>query len=168
MKTATGFWLWLLRYVGHAAVTLPWKTIYCLPGRENDAALLKHEIRATNNITSYYSDGRLKDILGPIKNALSKVGNLNGVIYKNNDIAATHGYTTQEEQVGVIAQDVQRVLPQVVVPAPFDIGKREDGTEYSLSGEDYMTVRYEKLVPLLIEAIKELTMKVNRLETLVD
>ena len=43
MKTATCFWLWLLRYVGHAAVTLPWKTIYCLPGRENDAALLKHE-----------------------------------------------------------------------------------------------------------------------------
>ena len=35
--------LWLLRYVGHAAVTLPWKTIYCLPGREFDDALFAHE-----------------------------------------------------------------------------------------------------------------------------
>ena len=43
MKTAYGFWLWLLRYVGHAAVTLPWGTVYCFPGREFDDALFAHE-----------------------------------------------------------------------------------------------------------------------------
>jgi hypothetical protein len=80
---------------------------------------------------------------------------LNGVTYYSNYIAASFGYLDKSEQVGVIAQDVQTVLPHAVKPAPFDIGKREDGTEYSISGQDYMTVQYEKLVPLLIEAVKE-------------
>ena len=42
MKTATGFWLMLLRYVGHWAVTTPW-CIYCVPEQINNAQLLKHE-----------------------------------------------------------------------------------------------------------------------------
>ena len=123
------------------------------------------EIRATNNVTAYYSDARLKNVSGNISNALSKVCSLNGVLYTNNDLAGTFGYTTQEEQVGVLAQEVAAVLPQVVVAAPFDIGQNDDGTEYSISGQDYKTVRYEKLVPLLIEAIKELNAKIAVLES---
>ena len=61
----------------------------------------------------------------------------------------------KKEQVGVIAQEVEKVLPQIVVPAPFDIAQDADGNEYSKSGENYKTVQYDKLVPLLIEAIKE-------------
>jgi hypothetical protein len=114
------------------------------------------EIRATNNITAYYSDKRLKNVIGNIDNALNKVCSLNGVIYTSNELAATFGYISQEEQVGVLAQEVAAVQPQVVTAAPFDIGQNEDGTEFSLSGEHYQTVRYERLVPLLIEAIKEL------------
>ena len=122
------------------------------------------EIRATNNVTAYYSDERLKEILGTITNALEKIEFLSGVIYKNNERAKQYGYTNDEEQVGVIAQQVEQVLPQVVKSAPFDIGMNSDGTEYSLSGENYKTVQYEKLIPLIIEAIKELSARVKELE----
>ena len=113
------------------------------------------EIRATNNITAYFSDERLKENIRPIPSALSKLLALRGVTYNSNELAEQYGYTDKKEQVGVIAQDVEAVLPQIVVPAPFDIAQDEDGNEYSKSGENYKTVQYDKLVPLLIEAIKE-------------
>ena len=122
------------------------------------------EIRATNNITAYYSDKRLKENITLIPNALEKVLSISGVTFTANDLAETFGYTDRSVQVGVIAQEIESVLPQIVVPAPFDIGKNEDGTEYSISGENYKTVQYEKLVPLLIEAIKELSDEVNKLK----
>jgi hypothetical protein len=124
------------------------------------------EIRATNNITAYFSDQRLKTSITTISNALSKVSKISGVTFQSNEIASKYGYTDQKIQVGVLAQEVKEVLPQVVVPAPFDIGKKDDGTEYSISGENYMTVQYEKLVPLLIEAIKELKAEVDELKKL--
>jgi hypothetical protein len=88
---------------------------------------------------------------------------LHGVTYNANDVAASFGYTNKETQVGLLAQDVKAVLPEVVVPAPFDIAVR-DGKEVSKSGEDYMTVKYEKIVALLVEAVKELNDKVESLE----
>ena len=121
------------------------------------------EIRATNNITAYYSDKRLKNIKGNIDNALDKVMSLNGVYYENNEVAEKYGYINKEQQVGVLAQEVEQVLPEIVKAAPFDIGQNEDGTEYSLSGHHYKTVQYEKLVPLLLEAIKELKHEVDEL-----
>ena len=122
------------------------------------------ELRATNNITAYYSDKRLKTVSGNIQNAIEKIMTLNGVYYINNEVAAKYGYINKEQQVGVLAQEVQQILPEIVKPAPFDIGQNEDGTEYSLSGENYKTVQYEKLVPLLIEAIKELNQKIIKIE----
>jgi hypothetical protein len=113
------------------------------------------EIRAINNITAYFSDERLKENIRPISSALSKLLSLRGVTYNSNELAEQYGYTDKKEQVGVIAQDVETVLPQIVVPAPFDIAQDEDGNEYSKSGENYKTVQYDKLIPLLIEAIKE-------------
>jgi hypothetical protein len=121
------------------------------------------EIRATNQITSYYSDERLKEDIVEITDALEKVMQLRGVTYKPNSIAESLGYKKQNE-VGVIAQDVEKVLPEAVKPAPFDIMLFEN-TEISKSGENYKTVQYEKLVPLLIEAIKELNDKVKMLES---
>ena len=121
------------------------------------------EIRATNNITAYYSDKRLKNIKGNIDNALDKVMTLNGVYYENNEVAEKYGYINKEQQVGVLAQEVEQVLPEIVKAAPFDIGQNEDGTEYSLSGHHYKTVQYEKLVPLLLEAIKELKHELDEL-----
>jgi hypothetical protein len=118
------------------------------------------EIRATNAITSFYSDRRLKTDIVPITNALTKVTQLSGVTYTQNELAETFGYTDYSQQVGVLAQEVQQVQPEAVKPAPFDIAS--DGS--SISGEHYLTVQYEKLIPLLIEAIKELTEQVNILK----
>jgi hypothetical protein len=64
--------------------------------------------------------------------------------------------------VGVIAQEIKEVLPEAVKFAPFD-REMKDGKEVSKSGEEYLTVQYEKLVPLLIEAIKELQERVKKL-----
>jgi len=118
------------------------------------------EIRATNNITAYYSDRRLKKDIEKISNALSKLEKINGVFYTQNELAETFGYNDYSQQVGVIAQEIQEVLPEAVAFAPFD----RDENDNSKSGENYLTVRYEKIVPLLIEAIKELLNRVEKLE----
>jgi hypothetical protein len=106
------------------------------------------EIRATNNVTAYYSDERLKTKLGNIPNALEKVNTLDGFYYQANEIAQSLGYEVKQE-VGVSAQQVQAIMPEVVAPAPID--------------DKYLTVRYERLVPLLVEAIKELSAEVKEL-----
>ncbi len=121
------------------------------------------EIRATNNITAYYSDKRLKNILGLISSPLEKIKKLSGIVYKNNDVAKSFGYEDEYEQVGVIAQEVEKVLPQIVKLAPFDT-KYDNGKEVSISGENYKTVQYEKLIPLLIEAIKEQQEQIDELK----
>jgi hypothetical protein len=122
------------------------------------------EIRATNQITAYYSDERLKENIEEISDALSKVMQLKGVTYNSNSIAESFGYTNKEKQVGVLAGDVQKVLPEAVKPAPFDLIRIDENTEISRSGENYKTVQYEKLVPLLIQAIKELNEEVIKLK----
>ena len=108
------------------------------------------EIRATNNITAYYSDERLKTKIGNIENALDKVKQIETMVYHANETAVELGYDASIIEVGVTAQSVQRVMPQTVAPAPID--------------ENYLTVRYERLVPLLIEAIKELEAQVAELK----
>lgn len=104
------------------------------------------EIRATNNITAYYSDMRLKNKLYNIPDPLARVMRLSGFFFEPNELAQSLGYELKQE-VGVSAQEVEAVLPEAVAPAPIDA--------------QYLTVRYEKLVPLLIEAIKELKREVD-------
>jgi hypothetical protein len=108
------------------------------------------EIRATNNITAYYSDERLKTKIGNIENALDKVCQIETMLYHANETAVALGYDASIQEVGVTAQSVQKVQPEIVVPAPID--------------DKYLTVRYERLVPLLIEAIKELEAQVAELK----
>ena len=108
------------------------------------------EIRATNNITAFYSDERLKDFEGPIDNALDKVKALGGYYFRENEVAKSLGYSNNERQVGLSAQEVQAVLPEVVTEAPID--------------KKYLTVWYEKLIPLLVEAIKELKVEIDELK----
>jgi hypothetical protein len=107
------------------------------------------DIAATNNIIGYYSDDRLKTRLGVIENAVDKVSQLTGFYYEANQTAQDLGYTVKRE-VGISAQDVQKVLPEVVMPAPID--------------SRYLTVDYDRIVPLLIEAIKELKAEINQLK----
>jgi hypothetical protein len=92
-------------------------------------------INATGDVTAYYSsDSRLKTNVKNIDNALEKVSQINGVTFDWIDPER------KGTEAGVIAQEIQAVLPEVVT-------ERDDG---------YLAVRYEKLVPLLIEAIKDL------------
>jgi Chaperone of endosialidase len=118
-------------------------------------------ITATGDITAFYSDQRLKTNIVEISNALDKVKAISGITYNSNELAASLGIGDDREHVGVIAQQVQEVLPQVVVPAPFDIDPILLGSK---SGENYLTVQYDKLVPLLIQAIKELSAEVEALK----
>jgi hypothetical protein len=112
------------------------------------------EIRATNNVTAYYSsDIRLKSNINDISNALDKVNHIGGKTFDWSDnYIAEHGgedgYFVQKSDFGVIAQDVQEVFPQAV-------RTREDGT---------LAVDYAKLSALAFAAIKELSEKVKILE----
>jgi len=117
-------------------------------------------ILATNDIVAFYSDQRLKTDITPITNALEKVNKINGVTYYTNDIADKLGIGDNREHVGVIAQEIQSVLPQVIHSAPFDL----DENGISKSGENYLTVQYDKIIPLLIQAIKELSAEVEALK----
>jgi hypothetical protein len=118
------------------------------------------EIRATNEITAYYSDRRLKENVEIIDNALVKVLSLNGITYTPNELAESFGYDRTKKLVGVFADEIEAVLPEAVRPAPFDTD--EGGN--SKSGENYRTVQYEKIVPLLIEAIKEQQKSIENLQ----
>lgn len=117
------------------------------------------EIRAANNIIAYYSDRRLKTDIVQIHDALNKIKSISGVYFRNNDTASKFGFNDRSVQVGVIAQEVQNVMPQIIKPAPFD---SDDGVT-SRSGEKYLTVQYDRLIPLLIQAIKELDKKIDDL-----
>ena len=108
-------------------------------------------IRCVGDIVAYYSDDRLKNKIGNLEDALSKVNSLNGFTYTPNEAALALGVDQDEVRVGVSAQEVQAVLPEAVKDAPVE------------NTEGYLTVQYEKVVPLLIEAIKELSAKVEEL-----
>jgi hypothetical protein len=116
----------------------------------------------TSEVTAYYSDIRLKTKVGSLNNAVEKVKAIETFKYVNNELANSLGFTDELVHVGVSAQSVEAVLPEVVRHAPFDI-KVVDGEETSESGEWYKTVQYDKLVPLLIEAIKEQQSTIDQL-----
>jgi len=108
-------------------------------------------IRCVGDIVAYYSDDRLKNKIGNLEGALDKVNSLNGFTYTPNEKALALGVDQDEVRVGVSAQEVQAVLPEAVKDAPVE------------NTEGYLTVQYEKIVPLLIESIKELSAKVEEL-----
>ena len=118
-------------------------------------------LRSDGEITSYYSDERLKDIISVITNPLDKIDSISGVYFTTNDLGIQLTKDdNRSRKVGVIAQELQMVLPEVVTYAPFD----RDINNRSISGDDYLTVHYEKIVPLLIEGIKELRKELNVLK----
>jgi len=112
------------------------------------------EIRATNNITAFYSsDSRLKENVQPISNALNIVDAVGGKLFDwTDDYIASKGgedgYFTQKADFGVIAQDLKAVFPLAV-------RTREDGT---------LAVDYPKLVAIAFAAISELRMEIDKLK----
>lgn len=103
--------------------------------------------RAGGDITAFFtSDENLKTNIKTIDNALNKVISLDGITFNWNNLAVDKDQTVRE--AGLKAQQVHKVLPEVVATRP-------DG---------FMAVNYEKLVPLLVEAIKELKAEIDQLK----
>ena len=73
------------------------------------------------------------------------------------------GFDDDTQQIVVSAQSVEKVVPEVTNLAPFDWEIR-DNQITSRTGENFLTVDYSKLVPLLIESIKELDAKLEKLQ----
>jgi hypothetical protein len=122
------------------------------------------DIVATQNITSYYSDERLKTKIAGISDPLKIIDGLNGFYYIPNELARINGITNTDKEIGLSAQDVQKVLPEIVKIAPFDLATDAEGNKISKSGEKYLTMSYERLAPVFVEAIKELAIKNATLE----
>ena len=115
-----------------------------LGNANTDVTTVNGELRVTQDIIAFSgSDQRLKDNITPIENSLKKVLSISGNTYTWNEKSTRKG-----NDVGVIAQEVLEVLPEAVIT-------RDNG---------YLAVDYQKLVPLLIESIKELNSKVEELE----
>jgi hypothetical protein len=131
-----------------------------------DNLQVQGSMSATTDITAYFSDGRLKENLQPLKNAISKITTLTGYTYNTNALGKKllNNENINDSKVGLIAQDLQKVLPEAVKLAPFD----NDGKDNSKSGENYLTIQYEKVVPLLIEAIKEQQTQIEELKTIIN
>ena len=109
------------------------------------AALINGAITATGDITAFFSsDERLKDNITPIEGALDKINQIGGYGFDWNDNSEHSGH-----DVGVIAQEIEKVLPEVVVD-------RDTG---------YKAVRYDKIVALLIQAVKEQQLQIDELKS---
>ena len=117
-------------------------------GSPAEALHVVGDIVATGDITAFYSsDRRLKENIKNIPDAVEKVQQINGVSYSWKD-KEIDGYFKREKEIGVIAQDVEEVLPEIVAT-------RDDG---------YKAVRYDRLVALLIEAVKEQQEQIDELK----
>lgn len=151
---------------GHGAVTSDWATYFTMNnnnsrgwifrrvGSGNAASISGGGTASFNgDVIAYYSDMRLKTKLGDIKDPIGKIQALNGFYYEPNEVAESYGYE-KETRVGLSAQEVEAVLPEIVTDAPI--------------GDGYKTVDYAKLVPVLVEAIKDQQKQIDELKSLIN
>jgi hypothetical protein len=117
-------------------------------------ATITGALTAGGNITAFSSsDERLKENVANISNPLEKLALLNGVTFDWKDSyiesqGGLDGMFVRKNDVGIIAQDLEKVLPQLVA-------ERDDG---------YKAIKYDRIVALLIEAVKELKAEVDSLK----
>jgi hypothetical protein len=123
-------------------------------GQTTATSTASGEIRATNEITAYASsDRRLKDNVRLIEDPITLVNQIRGVYFDwtdeyLNSRGGEDGFFVRKSDIGVIAQEIQEILPQIVA-------ERDNG---------YLAVKYEKIVPLLVEAIKVLAADIEELK----
>lgn len=122
------------------------------------------QIIATDKITSFYSDERLKTDIELIPEPLNIIEQLNGFYYKANELAESFGIETNKKEIGLSAQEVNKVLPELVDLAPFDTIRDENDNIVSKSGENYLTISYERLMPVIVESIKQLNNEIKLLK----
>jgi hypothetical protein len=111
------------------------------------------EVRASGNVTAFFtSDKALKENIRPIDDALNKIEQINGVQYDwTDDYIKSHGgedgYFIRKNDVGLIAQEVEKVLPEIVAE----------------NGDGHKAIKYERVIALCVEAIKELKREIEKL-----
>jgi hypothetical protein len=156
---ANSYWI---DFVGNANEMFRWYNTTTLSMKIDGS----NNLTVAGDITAYSSDRRLKNNIKNIESGLQKVLSLNGVTFDWDQKAIDLGFTPTHRynDSGVIAQEVEAVLPQAIRKAPFD----DDGVGNSKSGENYLTVQYEKLVPLFIEAIKEQQGQIEELKRQIE
>ena len=126
------------------------------------ATLNGAELNVAGDVVANTSDKRLKTNIINIDSPLEKLSKINGVYFNWNETAKElNQKDTNKREVGFIAQEVQEVMPEIVSLAPFD---KIEHTNQSKSGENYLTIQYEKIVPLLVESIKELKKEIEELK----
>lgn len=109
------------------------------------------KIKAGGDVIAYYSDGRLKEDIVPLDDPLGRLSHMRGVFFSWTEDALSMGIEPKaKRESGIIAQEVEKGLADAVAPAPFN--------------NEYLTVQKERLVPLLIEATKELEQRNSNLE----
>ena len=142
---AQGFWQFSsgsagIQLSGSAASTGSFGTVYAADN-----------VRAGGDVIAYYSsDERLKNNIITIQNPIDKVKQLRGVEYEWNGLQ--HTYPSGSKDTGIIAQDVRKVLPQIVK-------EKRDG---------YLGVRHDRLVGLLVESVKEQQTQIDELKKEVE
>lgn len=148
-----------------------WGMIHYL---ENNNTVFGGQVTAKYDVIAYSSDRRLKENIINIDGALDKISRINGVFFNwdhDKCVEAEFANHPKGTEAGVIAQEIQEVLPSAVELAPFDTYVPDPDSDegapeenISKSGKDYLTVKYEKIVPLLIEGIKEQQEQIDELK----
>lgn len=119
------------------------------------------QVRASGDIIYGVSDKRLKTEIETITDALEKISQLRGVTWAQSDLAKELKAPEQHgRKAGLLAQDLQKVLPEAVGLAPFDTDKHMK----SKSGLNLLNIKYDQVTGLLVEGIKELKAKNEALE----
>jgi hypothetical protein len=157
-------------YDGTGGVEIHYNGATVLEADSNGGIKVTGQLSATGDVVAYSSDERLKENIKPIENAVNKIKQLKGVTFDWNEKSQELGFepSTKTNDVGVIAQDVEAVFPQLVHLAPFDIGSDEEGKATSKTGEDYKTVNYARLTAVLIEAVKEQQQQIDELKEIIN
>ena len=111
------------------------------------------DLFVTGEVTAYFSDERLKKDITPITGALDKVMAISGYTYKSNEQAEELGIGRIDNQIGLLAQEVEAVMPELVTNSAI---------------EGYKTVRYDKLVSVLVNAVKEQQQMIDELKNIIN
>lgn len=128
----------------------PGKIAKILNGKISKADILK-SLQSCSAGSGCCSDRRFKQNITPITSALEKVTKLQGVIYNWNTKDYPHRFFTDAPQIGLIAQDVETVIPEVVLT----------------DAEGYKSITYDKLTAVLIEAVKEMKQQMNSQDSII-
>jgi len=115
---------------------------------------------ATSMVPPTTSDDRLKTRTGNLGKVLDKISKLTTFKYTPNALAESLGVKNRGEEYGMSAQQVQKQFPELVRLSEMDEGAHGE----SLSGQDYLTVDYARMTTILLQAVKELTKRVEELE----